>query len=149
MISRRNRAKGHPLLEVILIVVVLGVFSGPALKSALFAEEPPPDSRRANVIIPNIDDDDGDGLPDAAAEVLSGALEDDLLGIVLTPPDALPDDAMLRVEVENPWTSVSRVLLCDPSNDVFRPFKGPARVGRDETARKGITIGCRSERFRR
>jgi len=147
MISRRNRAKGHPLLEVILIVVVLGAFSGPALKSALFAEEPPPDSRRANVIVPNVDDDDGDGRPDAAAEVLSGALEDDLLRIVLTPPDALPDDAMLRVEVENPWTSVSRVFLRDPSNDVFRPFKGPAGVGRDETARKGITIAVEASDF--
>jgi len=142
-----NRAKGSPLLGLIFIVVVLSVFSGPALKSALFAEEPQPDSRRANVIIPNIDDDDGDGLPDADAEVLSGTLEDDLLRIVLTPPSALPNDAMLRVEVEKPWTSVSRVLLRDPSNDVFRPLKGPAGVGRDEAARKGITIGVETSDF--
>lgn len=147
MISHRNRANRKPLQAFIIIVAILGAFSGPAPRSVLIAKEPPPDLRGANVIIPNIDDDDGDGLPDAAVDVLSGALEDDLLRIVLTLPASLPDDAMLRAEVEKPWASVCRVLLRDPSDDVFRALKSPEGIGRDEARGKEIMIGIETSDF--
>jgi protein-arginine deiminase len=105
------------------------------------------ENRRANIILPNIDDDNGDGVPDSLADISSGTEDADILPVEVKPRFALPQGAVVRVEVAEPWTRFARVFIRDTSRGVFRPVQGPEGMSSDEAARNGITIGLEAFDF--
>lgn len=134
--------------DIILVVCFLCVAIGaippnpPTVKNALGLE-----TRRSNIIIPNVDDDNGDGVPDYLAAVLNGTADADILQVRIKPPLVLPQGAVVRVEVAEPWTRFTRVFIRDTSRGLFQPLQGPVGVSSDETARDGITIGLEAFDF--
>ena len=95
----------------------------------------------ANIIIPNIDDDNGDGIPDCSGPPLKGAMDNEILRLNLKPPVAFPSGSTLRVEVLEPWTRFARVFLLDSSRGDFKLIQGPEAVRSGDEAREGINIG--------
>jgi protein-arginine deiminase len=108
---------------------------------------PAQESRRANIIIPNVDDDNGDGIPDCNAPTLSGAIDDDILRVLINPGRALPEGAVVRVEIAEPWTSFARVYIRDLSRGGFHLIQGRVRVSPDEAQANGIMIGIEAADF--
>jgi Protein-arginine deiminase (PAD) len=102
---------------------------------------------RANIIIPNIDDDNGDGVPDCLAAVSNGTEDADILPVCLKPRFVLPQGAVVRFEIAEPWTRLARVFIRDNSRGVFQPAQGPVGVSSDGTAGSEITIGLEASDF--
>lgn len=105
------------------------------------------DNRRANIILPNVDDDNGDGVPDSLAVILSGTADADILQVRVKPRFFLPQGAVVRVEIAEPWTHFARVFIRNTPRSVFQPIQGPLGVSSDETARNGVTIGLEAFDF--
>jgi len=103
--------------------------------------------RRANIILPNVDDDNGDGVPDSLAVILGGTADADILQVLVKPDFVLPQGAVVQAEIAEPWTRFARVFIRDASRGVFRPLQGPVGVSSDETVRNGITIGLEAFDF--
>ncbi|MCK7479504.1 MAG: hypothetical protein M0C28_20785 [Candidatus Moduliflexus flocculans] len=59
-----------------------------------------------NVLIPNIDDDNGDGLPDVHTAPLAVGTDDDMLQIRVFPNKKLPRGAKVRAEIAEPLDPV-------------------------------------------
>ena len=99
------------------------------------------------VLIPNLDDDNGDGLPDASAAPLAAGADDDVLQVRVVPDKKLPRGATVRVEIAEPWASFARafVLTASPDGPRFAPL--PAVIGPAEAGRKGVVIGLEAADF--
>ena len=101
-------------------------------------QDPPPPS----VLIPNIDDDDGDGRPDGSAAPLAVGADDDVLQVRVVPDAKLPQGATVRVEIAEPWTPFARAFVRTASPDGPRFVPPPVEVGR-----KGVVIGVEATDF--
>ena len=96
---------------------------------------------RPNIIIPNVDDDDGDGIPDGKAAVVNGAADEDMLQVRVKPGVVLPRETMVTVRIAEPWTRFARASLHDSSHGSFQLIQGAIEVSPDEAMRDGIVIG--------
>ncbi len=108
---------------------------------------PAQDLPQARIIIPNVDDDNGDGLADAAAEVKNGTADDEWLQILVKPGAALAEGAVLRVEISEPWDQYARVFLGDSTGSRFRLIQGPTAIKPEEMTRKGVRIAVETSDF--
>jgi len=99
------------------------------------------------VLIPNIDDDDGDGLPDFQADVLDEAIEDELYSVLVEPETGLPEGTMLITEPPKPWAPFIRIFKLDPAEKVFRPVQGPVRLNSNEIGRGGVKLAIETSAF--
>jgi protein-arginine deiminase len=104
-------------------------------------------NRQANIILPNVDDDNGDGVCDSMATVPNGMNDGDIRQVLIRPPSVLPHGAVVRAEVAEPWTRFARVFICDNSRDVFKLIQGPLQVSSDEAAENGVTISLEALDF--
>lgn len=102
---------------------------------------------RTHVIIPNVDDDNGDGVPDCSAVILSGTADADILPAHVRPPFVLPQGTIIRVEIATPWTRFARMFIRVTSQGVFQPLQKPVEVSSEETAKNGVTIGLEAVDF--
>jgi protein-arginine deiminase len=81
------------------------------------------DGAESHLIIPNIDDDDGNGVADFKDAGVAGIGEDDLLEVIVDPGVALPDGALLSAEVPKAWTGLVRIFDVSAGGPA-RPLKG-------------------------
>jgi protein-arginine deiminase len=147
MIQRLTGVTPH-LRDMILAVCFLCGAAGVILTDPLMVKNALGlENRPANIILPNVDDDNGDGVPDSLAVILSGTANADILQVRVKPRFVLPQGAVVRVEVAEPWTRFARAFIHDTSRSVFQPIQGPVGVSSDETARNGITIGLEAFDF--
>jgi protein-arginine deiminase len=119
---------------LICALVGLSIQSGPLADEASAQAE-----RRTRIIIPNVDDDDGDGLPDASART-PGASDEELLPITVRPRSPLPEGAALRVEAAEPWTSLTRAFVRDAASGALLQILNPVGVDAAEAGRGGVRI---------
>jgi protein-arginine deiminase len=147
MIQRRKKKALYS--RDIILAVWLIFTTGAVLRTNLIGVQKSlgPVSPRASIIIPNVDDDNGDGVPDCLAPVSIGTEDADILLVRLKPGFAIPQGADVRVEVAEPWTRFVRVFIRDTSRGVFQPLKGPVGISSDETAGSEITIGLEALDF--
>ncbi|MGB8951730.1 MAG: protein-arginine deiminase family protein [Candidatus Aminicenantales bacterium] len=108
---------------------------------------PSQENLRSNVIIPNIDDDDGDGIPDGRAPVVCRAADEEMLQIRIKPNKALPRRAAVRIEIAEPWTRFARAFIGDSSAGGFQLIQGPVALNSDEVKRNGVLIGVEATDF--
>lgn len=99
------------------------------------------------ILIPNVDDDDGDGVPDVEASPLAPGADDDMLQISVFPDKKLPKKGRVRAGIAEPWSRFARahVLIDSPGGASF----GPPSVEMDltEISKRGITIGVEAADF--
>lgn len=127
------------ILCVVMSRSVAATFNDPAAA--------PQDQRPTNIIIPNIDDDDGDGRPDASAEA-PGGTDDELLWIRVKPSSPLPEGASLSVEVGEPWAPLTRVFLREAATGSgLRRIKSRVSVDAAETTRDGVLLAIETSDF--
>jgi protein-arginine deiminase len=132
------------ILAICLLYGIAGVRqTNPAKPKYWFGRE----NRRADIILPNVDDDNGDGVPDALAAISSATQDPDILQVPVNPSASLPRGALVRVEIAEPWTRFARVFIRDTSRGVFQLLPGPVEVSSDETAGNGITVGLEALDF--
>jgi Protein-arginine deiminase (PAD) len=105
------------------------------------------DRLRPNILIPNIDDDNGDGIPDVNAAPLVAGTDDDLLQIRVFPYKKLPRGARVRAEIVEPWTLFARAFILQHSSDGSRFVLPPLEVDRTEARKKGVVIGVEAADF--
>jgi len=102
---------------------------------------------RANIIIPNVDDDNGDGIPDGIAADMIGAADEEMLQVRVKSRVVLPDGAVVRVAIAEPWTRFARAFIRESSSGGFQLIHGPVEVSSDEAKRNGVVIGIEANDF--
>ncbi len=105
------------------------------------------DRQAARIIIPNIDDDDGDGLPDFTASSPRAVQDDELLLVHVDPEAVLPRGARLTADVPATWRSFIRIFALDASDGVFRLLKEPMELNGEEAGRRGLDLALESSAF--
>ncbi|MCJ7611724.1 MAG: hypothetical protein MUP19_05610, partial [Candidatus Aminicenantes bacterium] len=105
------------------------------------------EDRPANIIIPNIDDDNGDGIHDCLGPVPSAAIDNEILPLLVKPAIAFPAGSTFRVEIMEPWTRLARTFIRDSPGDDFRLIQGPVAVKSGDEAGDGIVIGVEVSDF--
>jgi len=83
---------------------------------------------RSNILLPNIDDDNGDGIPDVNGTPLPAGTDEEMLQIQVFPDGKLPQGARVRAEIAEPWTRFARAFIRMPSPDGFRFVPSPIEV---------------------
>ncbi len=135
------------VLKAVVSILIAGALIGLFASHVIIHGRQVPDRERILTILPNVDDDDGDGMPDFKAAVLEAAVEDDLLQVLIEPDAALPQGAVLRAEVAKPWEKFIRIFKLDPSTNILRPIAHPLRLSSDEVARNGVKLAIESSAF--
>jgi protein-arginine deiminase len=99
------------------------------------------------MLIPNIDDDNADGIPDAMEAPLAVGTDDDVLQVRVAPPGGLPQGAVVRAEVAEPWSRFARVFIrtTTPHGPVFLVSSAPADP--DAAGTDGFVIGIEAADF--
>jgi protein-arginine deiminase len=99
------------------------------------------------VLIPNIDDDNGDGVPDVSAAPLAVGTDDELLQVSVYADTKLPRGSVVRAEIAEPWTRFARVFVRTASPDGPRFVQTPVEIDRSEARKKGVVIGIEAADF--
>jgi protein-arginine deiminase len=147
MIQRPKGAITHVRGVILVISLFYGVAGAIQTNPLTVKNSSGLEPRRANIILPNVDDDNGDGVPDCLAVISNGTVDADILPVRIKPRFALPQGAVVRVEIADPWTRFARVFIRDTSQGVFQPLQGPVGISSDETAGSEITIGVEALDF--
>jgi protein-arginine deiminase len=108
---------------------------------------PAQENRPAPIIIPNVDDDNGDGVSDGLVAAVNGAVDDDILQMRIEPGVLLPGGAVVRVVIAEPWTHFARAFIRDSSVGGFRLIQGSVAVNPTEATRDGVVIGVEAIDF--
>lgn len=132
------------ILTACFLCAVAGVLLTNALKvKNVLGQE----NLRANIIIPNVDDDNGDGIPDGIAADMIGAADEEMLQVRVKSRVVLPDGAVVRVAIAEPWTRFARAFIRESSSGGFQLIHGPVEVSSDEAKRNGVVIGIEANDF--
>jgi protein-arginine deiminase len=99
------------------------------------------------ILVPNIDDDNGDGIPDVNAPPLAAGSDDEMLQIHVFPDGKLPKRATARAEIAEPWTRFARVFIRLPSPDGSRFVPQSVEVNPAEVRKRGVVIGVEAADF--
>jgi len=105
------------------------------------------DRPQADILIPNIDDDNGDGIPDVNAAPLAVGADDEMLQVRVFPDRKLPRGAMVRAEIAEPWTRFVRAFMRTSSPDGPRFVPPSLEVNRLEAKKNGVVIGIEAADF--
>ncbi len=147
MTDRRRSISLNILRTAAALVGFIGLTALSALQADPAQVSAKQEARAIPVIIPNVDDDDGNGVPDFRDKVLNGAVEDDLLQIVVKPDVVVPMEAALEIEVAKPWAEHVRVLAADPADKMLRPVKGRTMLGPDALGTEGVRLAVEAGAF--
>ncbi|HMA53118.1 MAG TPA: protein-arginine deiminase family protein, partial [Acidobacteriota bacterium] len=105
------------------------------------------DRSRPLVLIPNIDDDNGDGIPDGSAAPLEAGADDDMLQIRVFPDGELPQGAMVRAGIPGPWTAFARAFVRTDSPAGSRFVAPPVELDPAAARKQGVVIGIEAADF--
>jgi protein-arginine deiminase len=131
------------VLLVFGIAVTIAAACNDPSSRAQRAGDPRP---RPHILIPNIDDDNGDGIPDVNAAPLPAGTDDEMLQVQVLPGRKLPQGARVRAEIAEPWTRFARAFVRIPSP--AGPRFGPAAETDPAEAKKsGVFIGVEAADF--
>ena len=97
--------------------------------------------------MPNIDDDNGDGIPDVNAAPLAAGTDDDMLQLQIDPGGKLPQGAKVRADISEPWTRFARVFIRTTSPDGSRFVPPPVAVDLADVKKTGVVIGVEAADF--
>ncbi len=100
-----------------------------------------------NILIPNIDDDNGDRIPDANAAPLPPGTDDEVLQIQVFPGVKLPQGAMIRADISEPWTHFARAFIRTASPVGSRFVLPPVEVNVADVRKRGVVIGVEAADF--
>ncbi len=101
----------------------------------------------SKIIIPNIDDDNGDGLSDGRAPIAPNMADEEILQLHIRPKVPLPEEAAIRIDIEEPWAKYARASVLEPSSGGFHLVQGLMTVDPGEATRNGVTIGIEALDF--
>ena len=98
-------------------------------------------------LIPNIDDDNGDGLPDVSAAPLVSGADDEMRHVRIAPAGKLGQGTVVRAEVAAPWTGFARAFVRVPSQDGSWTFMPSSPLNPAEARKNGVVIGIEAADF--
>jgi len=124
-------------------MIAAAACSGPSSREERASQDRP----RPPILIPNIDDDNGDGVPDVSAAPLAAGADDDVLQVRVVPPRRLPQRVSVRVEIAEPWARFARAFILQSSPDGSRFVIPPVEVDGSEARKRGVAIGIEAADF--
>lgn len=135
-------------LNILIAFCVAGTIAAAACKgTASRGDRTGQDHPPLNVLIPNLDDDNGDGIPDVSAPPLAVGADDDMLQVQVFPDAKLPRGATARAEIAEPWARFARVFVRTDSSEGPRFVQMPVEIDRSEARKKGVVIGIEAADF--
>jgi protein-arginine deiminase len=143
------RRQNIPLMPIILKSVFFAAAllavtcAGPTSK----ADRAGQDSLPMNVLIPNLDDDNGDGIPDGNGSPLPAGTDDDVLQVRVFDDARLPEGAAVRAGIAEPWASFARAFVLTDSPDGSRYVLPPVEVDRADINKRGVVLGIEATDF--
>lgn len=102
---------------------------------------------KAATLIPNIDDDNADGIPDVKATPLAVGADDEMLQVRVPPYGKLPPGGVVRAEIAEPWARFARVFIRTDAPDGPLFSASPARVDPAGIRKAGVVIGIEAADF--
>jgi len=102
---------------------------------------------QSKILLPNVDDDNGDGIPDVSGTPLPAGTDEEMLQIQVFPDGKLPQGARVRAEIAEPWTRFARAFIRRPSHDGSRFVPPPDEVKVAEVRKRGVVIGVEAAGF--
>ncbi len=134
--------------NILLVLGIAGSVAAAACTEPASRENPAARNRpQQDLLVPNIDDDNGDGLPDVNAAPLAAGADDDMLQIRVFPVRKLPEGAVIRVEIAEPWTRFARAFIRGPSPEGLRFLPPPVDASIAEVKKEGAVIGIEAADF--
>jgi protein-arginine deiminase len=133
--------------NIIVALCITGMIAAACMGRSSREDLAEKDRLRPNILIPNIDDDNGDGIPDVNAAPLAAGTDDDMLQVRVFPEGKLPQGASVRAEIVEPWTLFARAFILQPSSAGSRFVLPPVEVDRTEARKKGVVIGVEAADF--
>jgi protein-arginine deiminase len=134
--------------DILLALCTVGALVAAACTGPLSREDNAGQGRQhPNILIPNIDDDNGDGIPDVNAAPLAADTDDDMLQIQVFPHRKLLQGTIVRAEIAGPWKNFGRAFVRTTSPDGPRFVPPPVEVNSAEVRKKGIVIGVEAADF--
>jgi len=130
------------LRNIFLALCIAGTIAAAACTDRLSREDLAGQDRpQPKIVIPNIDDDNGDGIPDVNAAPLAAGTDDEMLQIHVFPDGKLPQAATVRAEIAEPWTGFARAFVRMPSPEGPRFGPRSVDVNPAEVKKRGVVIG--------
>ncbi len=123
--------------------VSAGACSGPPSRDGVAPQLP----AKAATLVPNIDDDNADGIPDVKAAPLAAGADDEMLQVRVASPVGLPGGAVVRAEIAEPWARFARAFVRADSPAGPRFVESPARVDPAGIRENGVVIGVEAADF--
>ncbi len=123
--------------------IAAGACSGPPAHADPQKRSP----AKSLTLIPNIDDDNADGIPDAKTAPLPAGEDDEMLQVRVAPPRGLPPGAVVRAEIAEPWTRFARAFIREDRPDGPRFAGSSARVSAAAEGEKEIVVGIEAADF--
>ena len=128
---------------IVLCAVALASTRGVATGGEQAGGGPP----AGRIIIPNLDDDDGDGRADFLAAVLDAAVENDLLKVRIASNGALPEGAVVKPILPPSWKRALKLLRHDPEAGRFRTVAGTLELNAEERRAGAVEIAIEAGDF--
>lgn len=142
---RRPHGRSIPIITTAICVsAVLSALAcgGPASRTDRAGHGQPP-----RVLIPNIDDDDGDGVPDGSGPPLAVGLDNDVLQVHVFEGAQLAEEVIVLAEIGEPWPSFARAFVLVDSPDGPRYVPAPVKFDRSGIKTSGVVLGIEAADF--
>ncbi len=139
------RALISSLISAVCLAVTIATIAGsePSLRNDPAKRIP----TEAGTLIPNIDDDNGDGIPDVKASPLAVGADEEMLQVRVASPVGLPGGAVVRTEIAEPWTRFARAFVRADSPAGPRFVESPAPMDPAGIKESGVVIGVEAADF--
>ena len=143
-----SRSEGLSFQNIFAAFCIAGTIAAAACTSPSSREQYAEKSQaRPDILIPNLDDDNRDGIPDVNATPLAAGTDEEMLQVQVFPDRKLPQGVTAKAEIAEPWTGFARAFICLPSPDGPRFVPPPVEVNPAEVRKKGIVIGLEAAAF--
>ena len=106
-----------------------------------------PSRADAAMLIPNVDDDNLDGIPDAAGIPLAPGADDEVARVSVGAGLELREGALVKVAISEPWTRFARAFVRTDSPNGPAFMMPPTQAGRPGTGAGGVVIGVEAADF--
>ena len=130
---------------LVLFMVALPLLRGVSPGAGQAAGGP----QAGRIILPNLDDDDGDGQPDFRADALDAAIENDLLKVRILSDVDLPEGTVLKPVMPPAWARFMKILRLAPAGTPSRTAAGALSLTAEERRARAVEIAIEAGDFAR
>jgi protein-arginine deiminase len=142
-----ERGRVHARRELLVFFIVAAIIASACSDRLTREQSAGQRPSQTPVLIPNIDDDNGDGVPDANGAPLPAGADEEMFQARFSPDLKLPKGAVIRVRISEPWTRFGRVFVRQASPEGLRFAAPPVELDLAAVKKEGVIVGVETADF--